>query len=314
MGLLNQDQIVFHPENCLNLKKPFPRLCRECITSCPHQAISESKEVNRERCTECGVCMAVCPAEGFLDRDLYRLGQVIFADKPIILNCPMAEPLGYEIACLGMFNRDMWSVLLLQALKKEVRIITGECGKCEDRKACALSVGYLKELLEKPAVSSLLQAARFSFRIEVKPDSGQQQAAAGDGAGTGKRSWSLPGKERVNHLISYFKNEEDPDFPQARRLLIQALEASPGTTIPYQVLQVDECCEGCGVCAKICPQGALEQSEKEGKKRLIYEPGKCVHCQRCMEICGSNSLKMTYTDLSAEFLTGKVLLLERDYA
>ena len=134
-------QIVYHNGNCLNTKKTFVRPCRLCTDACPHQAISEYRQFDTKRCTECGACMAVCPSDGFADQTLDHLRGYLFSEeKDLVLNCPLAVPRGYEISCLGMLDRDAWLVLLLLAAAKPVTIMTGKCGDCPDCLACEASV------------------------------------------------------------------------------------------------------------------------------------------------------------------------------
>ncbi len=302
MAVFNSKQISFNPHNCINLKKPFPRLCRNCIINCPHGALSETKEIFRERCTECGLCMAVCPSDGFLDKDLERLGRHLFASPQIIINCPMAEPLGYEIACLGMLDQDAWTSLMLLANSKEVRIITGDCGDCEDKQACSVSVGYLKELLK--AQFQLPQ-----MKIEIRPD--RNNVNPEGSKNNNKMSLRAEGKQRIKSILSFMTPEEDSNIPKTRQWLMLALQNNPSNKIPFKALKAKDDCTGCGVCSKICPQEALKMMTKDDKIRLVYEPLKCVHCLRCVDICGTESLIFENMKLSYKFMTGKILLCEK---
>ena len=148
MSSLSQ-QFIFHLGQCINTKQSFASMCRQCIQLCPQGALNEKKEVNSAKCTDCGICMAVCPSDGFVDRAANELQEHIFEADPMILNCPAAQPEGYEINCIGMFDRDTWSTLMLLSAQKEVRILTGDCATCQDVKACAISVGTLKDLLSQ---------------------------------------------------------------------------------------------------------------------------------------------------------------------
>lgn len=304
-------QILFHSGNCLNLKKPYPRECRQCLIFCPHGAISEKKDILKDKCTECGVCMAVCPSDGLVDRDMKRLGKYLFDSPQVVLNCPLAEPLGFEIACLGMLDRDAWTTLILLADSKEVKILTGDCGKCDDRAACAVSVASLKELLQA-------QSKQPPLKIEILPaleDSSNREGKNNNSysdKNTVKERVSLrqQGKEKIKTLLPSIEAEETYSIPTTRQWFSQALSLNPENKIPYKAVKANEKCTGCGVCAKICPQSALEQVQKDGKIRLIYEPLKCVQCSRCVDICGPGALKFEYVDFSHKFLTGKILINE----
>lgn len=302
--VLERNQIKFQPGNCLNLKKPFPRECRKCIESCPHSAINDKKEIAHDKCTECGVCMAVCPSDGFVDRDMDNLGKYLLGDKEIILNCPLAEPLGYEISCLGMLDKDVWLTLLLRAESKDVKILTGDCSQCHDRKACSVSVNFLKELLE-------VHPNQTNLKIEMNP---ANEILSDENNSNSKNKNSIinireKGKGALQRIL--LQADEGPyHMPKSRQWFTQALGLHSNKNIPIKALRVSEKCTSCGVCSKICPQNALEQEQKEQNIKLKYEPKKCVQCARCVDICGPGAIKLEYVSLNNKLFNGKILINE----
>lgn len=321
---LNSRQVLFHPGNCLNKKKPYPKECRLCIQFCPHSAINDKKDIAIDKCTECGICMTVCPSDGFVDRDMNNFGHYLFNSEKIILHCPLAEPVGYEIACLGMLDRDVWTTMLLLGDSKEVKILTGDCGQCDDRQACAISVAYLKEILPawpdhpplKIEVLPLLEALDEEMEDESKRSKKEakkekKQKSVEDIRGN--TSLREQGKAKLRSFLPALEAEETYDTPKARLWLAEALEKNPEKKVPYKTIKANDNCTSCAVCTKICPQGALQMDQKDGKHRLIYEPLKCVQCSRCVEICGPKALRFELIDFSYRLLSGKILLNE-DFA
>jgi len=318
-------QMVYHNGNCINTKKPYARACKLCIERCPHQAISEYRELDTKQCTECGVCMAVCPSNGFVDHSMDKFHNYLLESEEIVLNCPKATPLGFEIPCLGMLDRDSWMTLMLLAKEKKATIITGACSDCKDRQACVSSVETFKQLHsdwpEHPVVY-----------IQVRPDQGcavEPELSESVGRKSVQRDsrigWRQKGREKIEEWLPSIAADETYPIPKSRQWLIEAFEASSEEKIPFHALSVADSCTSCGVCAAICPQSALQKREernldpstedptKEEKitsMRLIFEPQKCVQCYRCVETCRSQALSFSFKPLAHRQLTGKILIHE----
>lgn len=314
-------QIVYHNGNCLNTKKPFAQTCKLCIEHCPHQAISEYRQLNAKLCTECGVCMAVCPSDGFVDQTMDKLHDFLFEAKEVVLNCPQAVQCGYEIPCLGIFDRDGWLTLMLLAQEKSVTIMTGVCAACADRQACAASVRVFKQIHEDwpehAKVGIQVHSAEEFAGAEV--EKGGKPASCPEG----KLGWKERGLKKLEEWLPALTADETYLLPKTRQGFLRALEIYPEVKIPYPALNVADSCTNCGVCTAICPQGALQKHEemspiieddnKEDKiasMRLIWEPQKCVQCCRCLKICKAQALSYRTKLLSQRLLTGKILLHE----
>lgn len=317
-------QMVYHHGNCLNTKKPYARSCKLCIENCPHKAISDYREINAKQCTECGVCMAVCPSGGFVDHSIDRFHDYLLNTEEIVLNCPKAVLRGFEIPCLGMLDRDSWLTLMLLAKEKKATLITGRCSECEDRAACAASVGIFKQLHSEWPEHPVVQ-------IQVRPDQGISEEFKVQEANfhkseiqkDGGLGWRQKSRAKIEEWLPSMAADEAYPIPKARQWLLKALEASEDEKIPFPALAVLGSCTSCGVCAAICPQGALQKREERNSDpstednsmedkitslRLIYEPQKCVQCHRCVDTCREHALEFNTKPLSHRLLTGKILI------
>jgi pyruvate formate lyase activating enzyme len=59
--------------------------------------------------------------------------------------------------------------------------------------------------------------------------------------------------------------------------------SNPESQIPVPNLMVRNLnCRGCGACTEVCPEGAIELTEREGR-RIDWE--KCSQCLRCVNAC-----------------------------
>ncbi len=319
-------QMVYHNGNCLNTKKPYARACKLCIESCPHQAISEYRELETNRCTECGACMAVCPSNGFVDRTMDNLYNYLLEAKEIVLNCPRAVPEGFEISCLGILDRDSWMTLMLQAKEKNVRIIAGVCSECEDRPACAASVQAFNKIhLDWPDHPPIHIQVRPDKECTLEQEVSERVGPKSINQGGTRTGWRQKGRQKIEEWLPRMTADEAYPIPKSRLWLIEAFQKSAEDTIPFHALSVADSCTSCGVCAAICPQGALlkreertadpetEDPTKEEKitsMRLIFEPQKCVQCHRCVETCRTKALSFSYKPLAHRLLTGKILIHE----
>ncbi|WP_425800362.1 4Fe-4S dicluster domain-containing protein [Desulfitobacterium sp. Sab5] len=306
--MLNQCQIVYHPDNCLNKKRPFAQSCKLCIEACPHQAIKDNREINAKRCTECGVCMAVCPSDGLVDRSIDKLLEYIRGSEQITLNCPLANPMGFEISCLGILDRDLWLSLLLQSQDKKVEIYTGECVNCPDKKACGLSVQNFNKVHKSwpghPPLS-----------VIVAPDNGNnsandQQIRKTQSPKMSLRNWS---REKLEIMLPGITSDESYLIPRSRRFFGETWESKKALVLPLPALNVSDNCSNCGVCAAICPQKSLAKKEDKDILTLIYEPFKCVECQRCVSVCKQKALSFENKRLSYRMFTGKIRIHQGKY-
>lgn len=61
--------------------------------------------------------------------------------------------------------------------------------------------------------------------------------------------------------------------------------------IPWDPKIDYENCIVCGKCVDFCPVGAFKFEEKEGKKRIVVCPNRCVVlCRGCEDICSEGAI------------------------
>lgn len=57
-------------------------------------------------------------------------------------------------------------------------------------------------------------------------------------------------------------------------------------------LEVNSGCTACGVCATLCPAGAITGQWTDGHYRLSYKPALCTNCKVCVEVCMPKAIKI----------------------
>lgn len=66
---------------------------------------------------------------------------------------------------------------------------------------------------------------------------------------------------------------------------VPASDKAPAADLPALVPDKSSCC-GCSACYAVCPAGAIEmKSDGEGFLYPVIDPGRCVRCHKCMQVC-----------------------------
>lgn len=245
--------------------------------------------------------MAVCPSDGFTYCGVDKLFDYIDRAEKILLGCPQAIPEGYEIPCLGIFDRDLWMTLMLFAREKEVNILTGECGECPDCKACGQSVQIFNQVYRtwtKPP----------SLKIKVAPDDGRSEARSPIERKGESKGWRDATREKIAMVFPEITSDETYLIPKTRQFLKQVWSARADLVLNIPAIVVKENCSNCADCVAVCPQGALTKMENAGRQSLIYEPLKCVRCKRCVTVCRASAIALEDKALSYRLFTGRVLV------
>jgi formate hydrogenlyase subunit 6/NADH:ubiquinone oxidoreductase subunit I len=84
-------------------------------------------------------------------------------------------------------------------------------------------------------------------------------------------------------LKNLFRKPATVKYPKQRRELPENFRGKP---------VVDkERCISCGLCVKVCPDGAVTLDEKTKKPRIWM--GLCMMCGRCAEVCPRIAITMS---------------------
>jgi len=65
-------------------------------------------------------------------------------------------------------------------------------------------------------------------------------------------------------------------------------------------------CQGCGLCVRSCPRGALSLDEGDGGEGVRREPALCAACGTCARVCPNEAMEKVGCEATAEKIVGMV--------
>ncbi|MEZ5825583.1 MAG: 4Fe-4S binding protein [Geminicoccaceae bacterium] len=270
------------PERCVAAISPLST-CDICIGACPTGAWSltdRQPELDENACDGCGICIAACPQDAlsiaaWVDVRRSRAGLLAMAA------CMRVAPFDAEgtIPCLHALGYRQIQALRARGIG-ELHVRCADCEECPRGRAVAdsggttiveavkMAAGLMADTGEKPLTLHWPDAARWqrlaeyseSFDGSVTSRRGLWRRLVGDSAPDGARSAMEP--------------------PTGERLVA----FSPGID-PAQ-------CEACGICATLCPTGAITNIQDERIHAYRIEPALCSGCNLCLDVCDSDAIEI----------------------
>ncbi|MFZ7101686.1 MAG: 4Fe-4S dicluster domain-containing protein [Peptococcaceae bacterium] len=303
-ALLDTQAVKIREDLCSRNISP-KSACGKCIASCPVQGISFSGGTFRVAdCMACGLCVTACPNHVFqLNEDkLVQLaagsGGTLMIACPVMLNKIPAEdrPNLIRISCLKQLYPELLSKLLTNYA--EIILLQDEvvCNDCLPGVHPEISLGGLQNAFRGKLSAKLRIVAdhrklegEFLAKDHEMPDSYDRRSFF-KSIFTGTRSFSArlidDTLEKLN--LDTGEHHNPAALPLKKQLLLDALnrvkDPDPEALLPYPELKINRC-NLCGVCAKLCPAGALKIKLTGEVKELVYLPQLCTHCDLCKDVC-----------------------------
>ncbi len=254
--------------------------CRQCVHTCPHEALEEEGgiiQLRREACTSCGACVMACPQlalemPGWSPEEVRAELEAALAygqGRGIAFICPQIAPPGGPWMAVRVPCASAVSVAALLFALQGGAVAVGHCRhQCQSglRQVVEARLDFCRSLLtalgKDPVIIPLVDATDGHIDLPVPPLQERGPTSIGPIAGAGADAQailSLTG----DHLLTL---------------------AHEGA--PLGVAQVDESsCTLCSSCAFSCPTGALGYEEREGQAFLSFEATLCIACGQCVESC-----------------------------
>lgn len=306
---------------CLPVRFPGQE-CGLCVDACPVGAIAlaDGRPDFGPGCIGCGQCAAVCPT-GAPDTDGFALPVALpHGEGPVHVDCwrvPFADSPrdALRVPCLAGIGAGWLLVLFELAAAREERTILlldrGACGECMAGSGMAALQATLREVRELLRECGVAEERLPDFA--ARPGCGPLAPGIPTTAGEirmDRRGFFrslVGGMTRGAEEVAAARDDADAPIvlrdrvaPLERMRTVTALtaiaarhaRATPARALPAISLSA---CDALGICAKVCPTGALAREERGETAELKFYAARCIVCGQCARVCPDRALRVAAT-------------------
>lgn len=275
---INHNRCVSHYKNMQ---------CHTCQQNCPQQAIA-NRHIDLSKCNECGLCLAVCPVHAIETTVSYQQELVaVCAKETVVLNCQMRDKRS-GFPCLGFLDtRILW------AIAQEQRVVLN-LHHCKD---CNLAVSQQLHHIVRECNNVLRQEGKslVSGGSDNECNTVPEQTAKISRRDFFKQFM----KAAVITAEAIVSSNEDVVVAYCPEGYIKQqldkMDTTQNNTLFY-TLTIGQDCNACGLCAKICPQQALQAKLHHNHYVLKYDAALCYNCGVCQQNCPRKAIHIAKAD------------------
>ncbi len=330
LGRLRQgDPVFFTSDACLIVRRAGMD-CGVCREACPAGVLSGGRwsiALETDGCVGCGLCAAACPTGALMVEGCtpYPMNA---AGEQIVLECRRVAVADRDsnavvVPCLG----GLTTPDLLDFLEDtEATVAFADHGWCASCPVGRSNAPWQSALDETRAVLGAIDARLADGLIVERRDlpvsrAKPVMASLRPDKKVGRRDFlrrmvgaveprdPLAESRRVvfgRGLVSPLKRERVLDRIGA--LAADLEQAFPASLMP--AIKIAEGCELNGLCAAICPTGALRRQEDDGTLALQFDASGCIACGECQRVCPSKALSL-WSEGDGTMPHAPVTLIER---
>ncbi len=321
LPLPGDGRAAFAAEACVAARS-LPGACSRCTQACPAGAIrvGEAGPELVADCLGCGRCASACPTGAIVLKGFPEPGKLPSGNVPLHIECwkvpaSLTGHTALRVPCLG--GLDAGQLLEWQALLGDTPlhlIDRGWCTQCRAggeahpvqaamdevvrlREVCNLQSVEQPRLVHRPLPAALMPAAIPEPATEEKID---RRAFFRRFATEAMQAMpvSAPAAPRL-------RRGQDFPLPKRERLLaaLVALTQQPAERLPAAVLPgltISGNCSHLGVCAGMCPTGALYSYESHEHAGIGFDPRDCVACGLCTQACPEKAIEVRASGAAGE--------------